>query len=240
MELVKYYEKLYETQDKILDILAKSHCGLYLGGGTALNRFILDEYRYSDDIDLFTVDTSMRTPVELNRFVEILSDYNIEFDIKVNAHSFKRLYLPKSNLKIDLIHEPLKHIGDYQEINGFLVDNVKNIFINKLDASFSRSEVRDYFDLYIILKNYDFDLLQSYEDLKLKSENSLEDICFNIRSFCETDITKIVDKNKLPTINQSIYDDFIENGQDFLKKYFSTFDNKYIEKYIQNNTNMSV
>ncbi len=194
MELAKYYKKLYETQDEILDILAKSHCGLYLGGGTALNRFILDEYRYSDDIDLYTTDTNMRTPVELNNFVEILSDYNIEFNIKVNAHSFKRLHLPKSNLKIDLIHEPLRHIGDFHEVNGFLVDNVKNIFINKLDASFSRSEIRDYFDLYVILKNYDFDLLQSYEDLKLKSENSLEDICSNIRAFCEADITKITDK----------------------------------------------
>ncbi len=182
MELDKYYEKLYKSQDEILNILAKSNCGLYLSGGTALNRFILNHYRYSDDIDLFTIDTSMKTPIELNNFIQILFDFNIKFDIKINSHSFKRLHLPDTNLKIDLIHENLRHIGDYQKINGFLVDNIENIFINKLDASYSRNEIRDYFDLYIILKNFDFDLLKSYENLKLKSENSLEDICSNIIS----------------------------------------------------------
>ncbi len=48
-------------------------------------------------------------------------------------------------------------------------------------------------------------------------------------------------QKKLPTINQAIYDDFIQNGQDFLKKYFSTFnDDESIEKYIQESATMGI
>ncbi len=234
MELAKKYEKLYKSQDEILNILAKSGCGLYLSGGTALNRFILNGYRYSDDLDLYTIDTSMKTASELNNFIEILYLEGVKFDIKVNSHSFKRLHLPKSNLKIDLIHERLRHIGDYKQINGFLLDNIKNIFINKLDASYGRNEIRDYFDLYIILKNFDFNLLESYEDLKLKSENSLEDICSNIRAFCEEEMKNIANKNNLPIKNPDIYEDFMQNGQAFLKKYFSPLeDEKSIQRYLK-------
>lgn len=34
-----YYTKLYKTQDKILEIVARENLGLYLTGGTALQRF---------------------------------------------------------------------------------------------------------------------------------------------------------------------------------------------------------
>ena len=44
------YTALYKTQDKILDIVAKEKLGFYLTGGTALQRFHFDSYRYSDDL----------------------------------------------------------------------------------------------------------------------------------------------------------------------------------------------
>lgn len=53
MKLKKCYDKLYLAQDKILNLLAKSSCYLYLTGGTALHRFILEGTRYSDDRSVY-------------------------------------------------------------------------------------------------------------------------------------------------------------------------------------------
>lgn len=43
------YIALYKTQDRILEIVARENLGFYLAGGTALQRFHFDSYRYSDD-----------------------------------------------------------------------------------------------------------------------------------------------------------------------------------------------
>jgi len=47
------YKKLYELQDKVLDIIFSTRTIFYLTGGTCLSRFY-QEKRYSDDLDLFT------------------------------------------------------------------------------------------------------------------------------------------------------------------------------------------
>ncbi|MCZ6164204.1 nucleotidyl transferase AbiEii/AbiGii toxin family protein [Campylobacter ureolyticus] len=219
MELLDKYKALYNAQDKILDLLAKSGVGLYLTGGTALNRFILNNYRYSDDLDLFTVEQSVSARAEINDFVSFLKENGVKFDILVDSFGFKRL-ITDENLKIDLVYDSTKHIGKFIEKNGFLVDNIENIFINKLDATYSRDEIRDYFDLYLILKNFDINLYEGYKNLQLKSATTLEEICANMMSFTKLDITKINIHN-LPVKSNKILNDFKENSQSFFKNYFS-------------------
>jgi hypothetical protein len=47
------YRELYKIQDGFLDIVFALNNTFYLTGGTALHRFYYN-YRYSDDLDLFT------------------------------------------------------------------------------------------------------------------------------------------------------------------------------------------
>ena len=100
-----------------------------------------------------------------------------------------------------------------------MIDNIENIFINKLDASYSRDEIRDYFDLYLIMKNFDINFYEEYKNLQLKSATTLEEICANMMSFTKLDITKINIHN-LPVKSNKILNDFKENSQSFLKIIF--------------------
>ena len=47
------YKKLYELQDRVLDVIFTINQDFYLTGGTCLSRFY-QEKRYSDDLDFFT------------------------------------------------------------------------------------------------------------------------------------------------------------------------------------------
>lgn len=220
MELLDKYKALYNVQDEILNLFAKSGVGLYLTGETALNRFILNNYyRYSDNLDLFTVEQSVSARAQINDFVSFLKENGVKFDILVDSLGFKRLKTDE-NLKIDLVYDSTKHIGKFIEKNGFLIDNIENIFINKLDATYSRDEIRDYFDLYLIMKNFDINLYGEYKNLQLKSATTLEEICANMMSFTKLDITKIKIHN-LPVKSNKILNDFKENSQSFFKNYFS-------------------
>ena len=47
------YKKLYELQDRVMDVIFATESIFYLTGGTALSRFYYEK-RYSDDLDFFT------------------------------------------------------------------------------------------------------------------------------------------------------------------------------------------
>ena len=47
------YEKLYQLQDEVLEVVFGVENEFYLTGGTCLSRFY-KEKRYSDDLDFFT------------------------------------------------------------------------------------------------------------------------------------------------------------------------------------------
>ncbi|MBR8466495.1 nucleotidyl transferase AbiEii/AbiGii toxin family protein [Campylobacter sp. faydin G-140] len=219
------YDNLYKAQDKVLNLLAKSECLLYLTGGTALQRFHLDNYRYSDDIDLFTVESGVSAKNELVNFINFLRDSDLDFKIDIDHPNFKRLYDNETGLKIDLVYDSLPIIGKLESKNGFLLDNMQDIFINKLDASFSREQARDLFDIYCIIKNSNFDLFDSIEKLKIKSANLPEAICARIKSFV---LTKN-GENDLNISNKDIFEDFKNN----YKKVFNDFFN--IEKKLNIN-----
>lgn len=145
--LEEKYNNLYKAQDKVLNLLAKSECLLYLTGGTALQRFHLNSYRYSDDLDLFTVESGISAKYELIKFVDFLRRNNLDFKIDIDHPNFKRLYLNDIDLKIDLVYDSLSIVGKLENKNGFLLDNMQDIFINKLETSYSREQVRDFFDI---------------------------------------------------------------------------------------------
>ena len=47
------YKKLYDLQDRVLNVIFETEQIFYLTGGTCLSRFY-QEKRYSDDLDFFT------------------------------------------------------------------------------------------------------------------------------------------------------------------------------------------
>ncbi|ELZ8929151.1 nucleotidyl transferase AbiEii/AbiGii toxin family protein, partial [Campylobacter coli] len=180
------YIQLYKTQDKILDLVAKENLDFYLTGGTALQRFHYNQFRFSDDLDFFLINNGIKnhTPKEFNDFTSMLQDNNIDFEIKVSNQYFTQLYIKENNLKIDLVNDYVFHEkNDYVKLeNGLLIDSIQNIFVNKLETSISRDEPRDLFDIYTILTNNKMDIEKSFDILIKKTNIDPKDIINKLKN----------------------------------------------------------
>lgn len=121
-----YYTKLYKTQDKILDIVVKDNLGFYLTGGTALQRFHFDSYRYSDDLDFFLLNNGedRANAEEFNEFIESLKDNHIDFKVTKQTPYFTQIIVSENHLKIDLVNDVVFHEDDFVKLdNGLLIDS---------------------------------------------------------------------------------------------------------------------
>ncbi|ECV9623818.1 nucleotidyl transferase AbiEii/AbiGii toxin family protein, partial [Campylobacter jejuni] len=205
------YIQLYKTQDKILDLVTKENLDFYLTGGTALQRFHYNQFRFSDDLDFFLINNGIKnhTPKEFNDFTSMLQDNNIDFEIKVSNQYFTQLYIKENNLKIDLVNDYVFHEkNDYVKLeNGLLIDSIQNIFVNKLETSISRDEPRDLFDIYTILTNNKMDIEKSFDILIKKTNIDPKDIINKLKNI------KIeqIQYNKINIKSDFILKDFLQN-----------------------------
>ncbi len=134
----------------------------FLTGGTALSVFYL-HHRTSDDLDLFAVD-----PVELSEIsfwirtvwqanhaiiratLEFLSvlieDVKVDFAIDALSEGGERARVPLF---------PIKKVSEQveQDEKSVSIDTLKNIGANKLCTIVSRTEPKDFVDLYFLLKD---------------------------------------------------------------------------------------
>lgn len=214
------YIQLYKTQNKILNLTAKEKLGFYLTGGTALQRFHYNKFRFSDDLDFFLIEneTQDKTPKEFNEFVTMLKDNNIEHTIKISNKYFTQIYLRENNLKIDLVNDFVYHEkDDFKKLdNGLYIDSIQNIFVNKLETSVSRDEPRDLFDIYTILSNNKMDINKSFEILSKKCNIEPKQVISNLKNI---NLNKI-NLEEVRTKNNYILKDFYENFHKVINENF--------------------
>lgn len=209
------YTALYKTQDKILEIVAREKLGLYLTGGTALQRFHFDSYRYSDDLDFFLLNNGedKANAKEFNTFAQSLKDNAIDFKITKQSPYFMQVITNENNLKVDLVNDVVFHEDDFVKLdNGLIIDSIQNIFSNKLETSISRNEIRDLFDIYTILKRTNINISKGFELLSKKTNITPQNVINNIKQKTLNDITDITFKN------DAIRDDFVANFKDLINK----------------------
>ncbi len=157
---------LTDTQRRFLEAFFTSgavSAHFYLSGGTGLAGFYL-HHRFSDDIDLFTRDAAQLAPargvvqtalavcgleVAERRETEEMLEYKVQGDSHPNYPL----------LKIDVVRDT-EPIFAPIEVHGVIrLDALLSIAVNKVTTIFSRGwEVKDYVDLYFILKRKPFDL----------------------------------------------------------------------------------
>lgn len=142
-------------QKTVFDEFAKSDLSktFYFTGGTALSVFHLG-HRYSDDLDFFTEIT---LPVEkVMNFAEIISKKlktSYRYTEIDNARLFEFAKKDKPLIKVDFVSYPNKRIEAGKKYHGVSVDSLLDIAANKLVTIPERTEVKDYVDLYFLLKN---------------------------------------------------------------------------------------
>jgi hypothetical protein len=131
----------------------------FLTGGTALAAYHL-RHRLSVDLDLFTLDdlTLQETDVLIP---QLAAGLGCRIGRARRTEHFRQFLLESETgeyLQIDLVRDFGPQYGEHLKVGAVVVDSIENIGANKLTAILSRTEPKDFVDLYFILHaGYDFD-----------------------------------------------------------------------------------
>ena len=214
LEERNYYERtLYPLQDEIFSLVADDR--FYLSGGTCLSRFYY-HHRYSDDIDLF-FDAVKHSPESFPQAAQgFLARLSGSFRVEtlIDSPTFVRAlaYRGDRPVKMELICEPLPRIGRARKKAGLCIDDKKNIAVNKITTLYGRKTVKDYIDLFYLLREYDLadlialstkkvvplayeELLMLFSDRRLEGEAVMAEAlsAADFGRFTEELIAKVID-----------------------------------------------
>lgn len=166
-------EILNKIQKEILSLFAKilDSDHFYLTGGTALSYFYL-KHRKSNDLDFFTASEELILPFSYT-LEETLKNRKITVNRQRGMHSFVELLLEDNNEKT-VIHlacdSPYRiaELKTFPEFPNLKVDNLIDISANKLLALFGRAALRDFIDIYFLMKKEKLSLQELVKNAKVK------------------------------------------------------------------------
>lgn len=150
-------EILDSIQRKIITLLRQipDQESFYLTGGTALSAFYLF-HRKSHDLDFFTSEEELILPFSF-KTEETLKNEGFEIERTRGFHSFVELAAASAG-ESTIIHLALdspfrlKPLRDSEEFQGLKIDSLPDIAANKLLALFGRANLRDFIDVYFLIK----------------------------------------------------------------------------------------
>lgn len=167
MEIISKVQKaILDTFSKVLDSEY-----FYFTGGTALACFYL-KHRKSNDLDFFTTDAEIIIPFSY-RLEEALKVEKMDIQRQRGIRSFVELLVEKDK-ETTVIHlacdasfrlEPLKEFPEYPQLK---IDSIIDIAVNKLLALFGRATLRDFIDVYFLVKKAKFSPQELMDKAKIK------------------------------------------------------------------------
>jgi len=190
MEKIQYL-KLYKLQDKILDIFFTIEHSFYLTGGTAINRFY-KEVRYSEDLDFFSND-DINFSNDIDNIIELFQKNSIKFELNVRSRDFFRFYVFENDikLKVEFVNDRVKHIKRLNVKDNVVLDNLENIFANKITALIGRDEAKDIVDIWLLYRFFNFDFKEIVGFAREKMFFNYEDLIYRFYTFPLNWISKI-------------------------------------------------
>lgn len=166
-------ELLNKIQNKILtvfpDILDSNN--FYLTGGTALSYFYL-QHRKSNDLDFFTSLEEIILPFS-RKLEDALNTHQMVIQRHRGIHSFVELSAEKGNEStiVHLAYDSafrFEQTKEFPEFHGLKVDSFIDIAVNKLLALFGRANLRDFIDVFYLVKTGKFNPDELMEKAKIK------------------------------------------------------------------------
>ena len=152
---------LSALQWELLSFFFQGNPPFFLTGGTALSAFYL-QHRYSQDLDLFTLDSDAfdRVPLYVADTATRLAVSVASLQTAPQFHRY-RLSRNKESVIVDFVREVVPQISEEKNrFEGITVDTLVDITANKICTVISRAEIKDYIDLYFLgragypLENY--------------------------------------------------------------------------------------
>lgn len=126
----------------------------YFTGGTALSAVYL-HHRLSDDLDFFSQEKFDTLPI-----VNLVTEWGRKLKFKINSREeevvrvFLLQFKDKEKLKVDFGYYPYKRLRPGQVIDSVEIDSLFDIAVNKLQTTHQRNNVKDFVDLYFLLKQF--------------------------------------------------------------------------------------
>lgn len=197
-----YYEGvLYPLQDRILAVVATYGDALVLTGGTALARLYLG-HRYSDDVDLFTLQGHAGT---LGRdLANALQAAGFTIDPVTESPAFMRMLVGDGShsIQVDVAPDSARVEAAARSELGVYAHALRDIAANKIGAFEDRSEVKDAVDLYYLTRRFAWSQLFAdaehkrvpiaYDDLRHFLDTPLQGAALLIQPVDEADFARFV------------------------------------------------
>ncbi len=181
-------------------------------GGTALAAFYYF-HRLSEDIDLFIEKEEVNHQLVFSFLKNNAGKLGVT-KIKVSQFlglvSFKLIYQNGDQLKVDFNYYPFPQINRGKKFKNLSIDSINDIAANKIHTIFMKPRMRDYIDLYFILKNENY---------------SLKDLIINAKAKFDWHIDPINLSSQFLRVK-----DFLKNNQD-LPKMLVPFNKKEMEEH---------
>ena len=164
-----YLEVLKSKQKEIFNKLDKFP-EFYLVGGTALA--LQMGHRISDDFDMFGNKSLDRNFI--TKIYRVFKGHNIRFSLR---HS-EQMNLTVDSVKFNFVSYPYPLVFKLEKINNVNVAPIKEIALMKSSTIGSRASLKDYVDLYFILKNKKITIEDIIEGCKKKYKTEFNDRLF--------------------------------------------------------------
>jgi len=186
-------ENLTQEQKIILDQVKEDSfltSRYYFTGGTALSAFYLN-HRYSEDLDFFSEEK-----FDSQTILKLVSGWGEKFNFHFTSKLTEVVYIFElefedgNKLKVDFGHYPYKRVEQGSKYGSLEVDSELDIAINKLLTISQRTDVKDFVDLYFLLRKYS--LWDLVEGRKVKFRMKTEPVLLAM------DFLKVEDFEQLP------------------------------------------
>lgn len=165
-----------ELQKIIFDAFSKQQNlvnKFYFTGGTALSAIYL-HHRESEDLDFFSQED-----FENDLILEFIGQISVKIKAKPRITLKERVRIfeffkgGKLLIKVDFGYYPYQRLEKGTNLQGVSVDSLLDIGANKIMTIMQRTEVKDYVDLYFLLKQHTFWDLLNHSQHKFKIEIDL-------------------------------------------------------------------
>lgn len=162
---------LSTKQQQLLNFLSREDSitrHFYLTGGTALTEFYL-HHRYSEDLDFFCEEE-----VNTEAVFSILKKIGKQAGVKKIdvTQSFNRnlffLHLPDEIIKTEFTYFPFPRIQTTKKYEKLSVDSLLDIAVNKVFTIYQKPRSRDFIDLYFIIKQEKWSIIELVKKAKIK------------------------------------------------------------------------
>lgn len=131
------------------------------GGGTALSEVYL-KHRKSEDIDIILSDLPQTAELTMlsDKIKQKLNAKSKHGFTKMNRFQYVYSLSRDNQQKLEFVYYPFPKLGRVKKDGAIKIESLKDIAVSKTLSAYQRLEVKDAFDLFIILKMNKFTLSQ--------------------------------------------------------------------------------